>query len=129
MTLEDNPYEVGLGWLVALEKPSDFVGKEALKRIQVEGIKRQLVGVEIGGEPIEFNPTKWHVSRGGQNIGYITSAIYSPRLKKNIGYATVPIEQAALGTRLTVAIPEAGERLATVVPKPFLDPQKDIPKG
>ena len=62
-------------------------------------------------------------------MGQVTSAIYSPRLKKNIGYAMVPAELAALGTALTVSIPEAGERSATVVRKPFVDPKKDIPKS
>jgi glycine cleavage system aminomethyltransferase T len=37
--------------------------------------------------------------------------------------------QAELGTRLTVSIPDVGEREATVVPKPFVDPQKAIPKS
>jgi glycine cleavage system T protein len=129
MTLDENPYEVGLGRLVDLDKSSDFVGKNALKRIKAEGVKRQLVGVEIDGEPIKFNQTKWHIRRGGQKIGRITSAIYSPRLKKNIGYAMVPIEYATLGTQLAVETPEEGERVATVVPKPFVDPTKEIPKG
>ena len=62
-------------------------------------------------------------------MGRITSAIYSPRLKKNIGYSMVPTQQAELGTRLTVSIPDAGEREATVVPKPFVDPEKAIPKS
>ncbi len=129
MTLDENPYEVGLGRLVDLDKSSDFVGKNALKRIKAEGVKRQLVGVEIDGEPIKFNQTKWHIRRGGQKIGRITSAIYSPRLKKNIGYAMVPIEHTTLGTQLAVGMPEEGERVATVVPKPFVDPTKEIPKG
>jgi hypothetical protein len=30
---------------------------------------------------------------------------------------------------VSVAIPAVGERKATVVPKPFVDPKKDIPKS
>ena len=41
----------------------------------------------------------------------------------------VPIAHAALGTSLTVQHPTSGERGATVVAKPFIDPKKDIPKG
>jgi aminomethyltransferase len=129
MTLADNPYEVGLGWLVDLDKEADFIGKGALKRIKAEGVKQKLVGVEIEGEPVEFNMTRWTVSRSGTQIGHVTSAIYSPRLKKNIGYAMLPIEHAELGTRLTVAVPGSGDRLARVVKKPFVDPEKDIPKS
>jgi aminomethyltransferase len=68
------------------------------------------------------------VQAGGRTVGQVTSAIHSPRLKKNIGYAMVPVEHAGLGTRLVVSIPEVGDREATVVPRPFIDPQKAIPK-
>ncbi len=129
MTLENNPYEVGLGWLVDADKPADFIGREALKRIKTEGVQRKLVGVEIAGGPIPFNMTRWPVADGEGQVGYITSALYSPRLKKNIGYAFVPATHAALGTALRVSVPDLGEREATVVRKPFVDPAKDIPKA
>jgi len=129
MTLENNPYEVGLGWLVDQDKAADYLGKDALKRIKAEGVKRKLVGVEIEGERIEFNMTKWTVSREGRPVGHITSAIYSPRLEKNIGYAMLPIDDAALGTQVTVMVENSDARIATVVQKPFVDPKKDIPKG
>lgn len=129
MTLDNNPYEVGLGWLVDQDKEADYIGKEALKRIKAEGVKRKLVGVEIGGERIEFNMTKWPIHSGGQQVGFITSAIYSPRLQKNIGYANVPVELSKLGTKLEVMVEGTDERPATVVRKPFVDPEKDIPKS
>jgi len=129
ITLEDNPYEVGLDWMVDLDQEAEFVGKSALARVAREGPRRKLVGVEIEGERIEFNMTKWPVSAGGAPVGRITSAIYSPSLKKNIGYAMLPVEHAELGTVLSVAVPDSGERKATVVPRPFVDPGKDIPKA
>jgi aminomethyltransferase len=92
-------------------------------------VERKLVGVEIGGRPIEFNMTRWPVQRDGREIGYVTSAIYSPRLKKNIGYAMLPIEYAALGTRVSVAVPGSKGRVTTVVQKPFIDPKNEIPKS
>jgi glycine cleavage system aminomethyltransferase T len=129
MTIENNPYEVGLGWLVDLDQDANFIGKAALRRIRAEGVRRKLAGVEIAGDPIEFNMTRWPVHCGGAAAGHITSALYSPRLCKNIGYAMVPVELAALGTRLEVDIPAAGRRDAVVVRKPFIDPDKDIPKA
>lgn len=128
MTLENNPYEVGLGWLVDLDQEADFIGKEALRRIRTEGVMRKLVGVEVEGERIEFNMTKWPVSAGDEPNGYIASIIYSPRLGKNIGYAMVPSEYAALTTRLEVRLPGGETRQATVVEKPFVDPEKLTPK-
>jgi len=58
----------------------------------------------------------------------VTSAIYSPRLEKNIGYAMVPVAHAALGTELEVGAPGGAVR-AVVVPMPFVDPGKMIPKS
>jgi aminomethyltransferase len=128
MTLEDNPYQVGLGWMVDLEQQADFIGKAALSRIASEGVRRKLVGVEIEGERLDFNMTKWPVSAEGRVVGRVTSAIYSPGLKKNIGYAMVPTECSTLGTELSVEVPEAEKRRAIVVRKPFVDPEKRIPK-
>src|SRR5262245_2955011 len=96
MTLDTNPYEVGLGWLVDKDKESDYIGKKALSKIRKKGVTQKLVGVEIEGDRIEFNFTKWPVKKGSKVIGNITSALYSPRMKKNIGYALVPIEHAEL---------------------------------
>ncbi|MCH8143810.1 MAG: glycine cleavage system protein T [Gemmatimonadetes bacterium] len=128
VTLDTNPYEAGLGWLVDLEQEADFVGKEALRRIKAKGAKRKLVGVEIAGDPLDLNMTPWSVSVDGREVGRVTSAVYSPRLEKNIGYAMVPIESSETGSTLTVATP-AGDRQATVVPKPFVDPRKEVPKS
>jgi aminomethyltransferase len=129
MTLENNPYEVDLDRLVDGAKTADYLGKSALARIKKQGVSRKLAGIEIEGDRIEFNATRWPVSANGGRVGNVTSAIYSPRLSKNIGYAWVPVAHAALGTRLTVSIPGVGERQATVVKKPFVDPEKEIPKG
>jgi glycine cleavage system aminomethyltransferase T len=135
MWIDTNPFEVGIGyqWMVDLEGDVDFVGKEALRRIRDEGITRKLVGVEIGGADlgayndgamIDFFP----VFAEGRRVGQITSACHSPRLSKNIGYAMVPIELAELGTELETETPH-GRTSAVVVQKPFIDPDKEIPKS
>jgi aminomethyltransferase len=128
MTLENNVYEVGLERLVDPGKQASWIGLDALERIRREGVRRKLAGIEISGERVEFNATKWLASAGGKVIGQVTSAIWSPRLKKNIGYAMVPVALAASGTKLVVHVPGAGEREATVVTMPFVDPAKEIPK-
>jgi aminomethyltransferase len=128
MTLDTNPYELGLGWLVDLDQEADFIGKEALGRIRAEGVSRKLVGVEIQGDPLDLNMLRWPVEREGKSVGFVTSAVWSPRLEKNLGYAMVPVGDSEEGTELSVTIPETGERKATVVPKPFVDPKKEIPK-
>jgi aminomethyltransferase len=129
ITLADNVYEVGLEWLVDEQKPGAYIGREALARVRAEGVRRKLVGIEIEGDRVEFNVTKWPVKAGSEIIGRVTSAIYSPRLERNLGYAMVPTAYAAVGTSFTVEVPGSGARRATVVPKPFVDPKKDIPKS
>jgi aminomethyltransferase len=127
ITLENNPFEVGLGWMVK-DKDADYVGKEALRRIKDEGVRQKLVGLEIAGERLDLNMTRWPVKQNGSPVGFITSAVYSPRLEKNIGYAMVPVQHAEQGTELTVETP-LGEVASTVVAKPFVDPKKDLPKS
>jgi aminomethyltransferase len=128
MTLENNPYQVGLDRLVDLDKADDYLGKEALARIRAEGVSRKLVGVELGGDRLGFNSTKMPARADGEEVGRVTSALYSPRLDKNIGYCWVPVALSAPGSRLRVETP-GGEVDATVVPMPFVDPGKDIPKS
>ncbi len=128
MTLAENPYEVGLGWLVDLEQDADFIGKTALAAIKQKGVDRKLVGVELAGAKLDLNMTRWPVSANGKTIGSITSAVYSPRLEKNIGYAMVPTSHAAMGTRMMASVPH-GDVEITVVAKPFVDPKKAVPKS
>ncbi len=129
MTLEDNPFQVGLGWTVELDGPGDFVGKEALRRIKERGVDRKLVGLEVLGEPFkgwlsDFRP----VLSDGRVVGRLTVLVHSPRLGKNIGFAMVPANLTKVGTSLTVDLP-SGEPEARVARKPFIDPNKDIPRG
>jgi glycine cleavage system aminomethyltransferase T len=66
------------------------------------------------------------VTDGGSSLGKVTSAIYSPRLRKNIGYAWLPAERSSIGESVHVET-EWGTRTATVVEMPFVDPAKQIP--
>jgi glycine cleavage system aminomethyltransferase T len=132
---DTNPFEVDMGysWMVDLEQQADFVGKNALARIKAEGPKRKLVGVEIEGpslgsyidnEMLDMYPI---FDRDGERIGTVTSACYSPRLEKNIAFAMLSIENAAIGNKVEVET-QHGRASAVTVPKPFIDPKKQIPK-
>jgi glycine cleavage system aminomethyltransferase T len=124
-----NPYEVGLEYTVELDQEADFIGKEALKRIADEGVSRKVVGIELMGDPlVGYIEDYLHVVENGSQIGQVSSAFWSPRLKTNIGYALVPIEYADLGTELTVR-QASGEVKARVVEKPFIDPKKQTVKA
>jgi aminomethyltransferase len=129
MRLEHNPFEImGLERLVE-EQPQDYVGKDALERIRAEGVRRKLVGVQIGGEPFRLWLEEfWPVLHDGREVGRLVSASRSFRLRKNIGYAWVPVELAAAGTRLEVGSPD-GPVEAVTADLPFVDPRKDVPKS
>lgn len=129
MDAHTNPFELGLDRLVDLEMPANFIGKAALKQVQQQGISRQQVGLELDGEPLPGPNTQfWPVAVNGEVIGKVTSAVYSPRLKKNIALAMVTIGHSAVGTTCTVEL--TGEtRSGTIVPKPFYDPKKQITAG
>ncbi len=128
MTLDTNPFEVGLDRLVEVDTATTFIGREALERIKAAGVTRTLVGVEIQGDPLDLNETRWPVRRGDTVVGVVTSAVYSPRLGRNIGYAMVPVGDARPGTTLIVET-SRGAAPATVVAMPFVDPKKAIPRS
>ena len=125
MTYENDPFELGLDRLVDLDV--ECVARYALRQIKERGVGRKIVGVELDGERLpSLNFTKWPVTSNGEQIGKVTSAVYSPRLEKNIGYAWVPAELSELGQELEVES-EWGRRSATVASMPFWDPAKQIP--
>jgi len=127
MTYENNPYEMGLDRLVDDLPDEACISIASLKTIKANGVTRRINGVELDGDPFPaLNNVKWPASSGGAKVGKVTSAIYSPRLQKNIGYCWLPSELSALGTKVKVQT-EWGERTATVVEMPFVDPNKRIP--
>ncbi len=124
--IHTNPFEVGMERLVDLEMSADFVGKDALKRIQKNGIQRRLVGIEFNGEPLKGpNTTFWPVHFADAQVGKVTSAVYSPRLKKNIALAMVSSLHSSLGTHLSIDT-KNGVRDAVVCETPFFDPKKKL---
>ena len=127
MNYENNPFELGLDRLVDLDTEADFIAREALAKIREEGVTQKIVGLEIEGDRLEMNATTWPVVADGAD-GRVTSAVYSPRLEKNIGYVWLPVEHTELGTHVRVETPD-GAREATIVPLPFFDPEKQIPKS
>jgi glycine cleavage system aminomethyltransferase T len=128
MTYENNAFEMGLERLVDFGLADDAsISIAALRRIKDAGVERRIVGVELDGEPFPaLNNTKWPAYAEGGNVGKVTSAIYSPRLRKNIGYCWLPVSLAGGGTAISVET-EWGTRNARVVPMPFVDPEKRIP--
>ena len=124
--INTNPFELGMDRLVDLSNDNEFIGKSALIKIKEKGIKRKQVGIIIDCDPLK-NPNTifWPIIKDGQNIGKITSAVYSPRLKKNIALGIVSIENCEVGNYVDIKKLDTTNK-ATIVEKPFYDPKKQI---
>ena len=124
--IHTNPFEIGLDRLVALDSDINFIGKKALQKIHEEGVKRIQVGLEISGEAFQGpNTIFWPLQKDGKTVGKVTSAVYSPRLKKNIALAMVDVKVSELGQSLDILI-DKDIRQSVVVEKPFFDPKKSL---
>ena len=85
----DNPFECGFGKYVNLDTNINFLGKDKLKKIEKEGIKRKLMGVLIETDKINLT-TSLNIKDINNNfIGELRSACYSPHFKKVIGIAMI----------------------------------------
>ncbi len=124
--IQTNPFELGLDRLVNLDMEADFIGKAALRRIRDEGVSRKQIGLIIDGAPLRGpNTTFWAISKDGEAIGKVTSAVYSPRLQQNIALAMVAADHAVIGTEVEVNA-ASGPTRARIVERPFYDPKKKI---
>lgn len=120
------PDALGLTWAVDLSK-GHFTGKQALQRErETGGPMRRLVGLDIEGRKPAHGA---YLYAGRREVGQVTSAVWSPVLKKNIALATVDARHAAPGTRLRAEIYYVKEitqgrvdAAVTVVAPPFYTP-------
>lgn len=115
-----NPYEARLGWVVNLDKVA-FVGKEALLKIRMEGIRRRLIGFEINEGGVARHGFQIHLN--GHQAGFVTSGTYSPTFRKRLGLGYVSRECAIMGTELEIPIRNKVAK-ATIVETPFYEPKK-----
>ena len=82
------PYEAGLGRVVRLDKPGDFVGRESLAARAAEGPRRTLIGLLARSRrvPRHGYPV---LSATGDRVGVVTSGAPSPTLGTPIAMAYV----------------------------------------
>lgn len=136
-----SPFELGLDWAVDLRKAS-FTGRSSLVEEQRRGVRRRIVGMEVDWSVVEgfyrdlrLPPEPPHVPwrskipvyAGLRQIGYGTSGVWSPLLKKYLVLATLEGIYSKPGTIVEIEVTVEEERRrapATVVPKPFFDPPR-----
>ena len=83
----DNPYECGFDKYINIDSDVDFLGKEKLKQIKSDGIKKKLMGVKFDTDKISLTGSLDLTDQNNKIIGELRSACYSPHFKKVIGIA------------------------------------------
>jgi len=126
-----SPFELGLDWLVDFKKPN-FNGRRALAEEKRCGSTWRLVKLDIdGNKPAHHSYI--YAKRGGRKkqVGFITSATWSPVCKQNIAIGTVRTPHGKVGDKLFVEIYYQLEMHwsrvmseAVVVDKPFWNPPR-----
>lgn len=96
-----NPYEVGLGWTVALN--TDFIGCEALRKIHEEGPSRKLMGFQSDAKD-KIAKKGAIIMDGEKQIGHVTSGNYSYTFDKSIGLALIDAAEAVAGKEVRIKI-------------------------
>jgi aminomethyltransferase len=110
------PYDAGLGRIVKLGKPGDFVGRAALESVAEHGPKRRLVGLVVEGRGIARHG--YPVMTADGRAGVVTSGAPSPTLGVPIAMAYVAPSDGEPDTMLEIEIRDARVP-ARVVPLPF----------
>jgi aminomethyltransferase len=94
------PLEAPLKWTVKFEK--DFIGKKALLEQKEKGITRKLRGLEIKDKAIPRHEQKVYLNN--KEIGWISSGMFAPTLKKSLALAFIDKGTAKTGTSVEVEI-------------------------
>jgi aminomethyltransferase len=124
---QTDPFEVRLHHVVKLDKPGDFVGKDALGKIAAEGTARLLTTLRVDGEDVpEYGAA---VTLDGREVGIVRSPCQSPTFDMRvIGMAAIDRDLNVPGQRVEVALGD-GTVGATVAEFPLYDTQKKRPRS
>ena len=118
-TDKNNPYECRLADWIRYDK-GDFIGREALLKIEKQGVANKLMGLEVAGETVAA--AKQPLKIGEQVVGETVAGFFGPTVGKNLAYAYVDSKMAPEGTEASLKIGGA-DTLVTVVEMPFYDPK------
>lgn len=125
-----SPLELGMDWLVDFGKPM-FNGRRALAEELRNGTRWRLARLDIEGNKPARDAYVYAKAKGGEQIGFVTSAAWSPVCKRNVALATVDARYGAVGETLWVEIYYKREMhwtrkmaRASVVDGPFWDPPR-----
>ena len=102
LSADITPLEASLSMFVKLDKPTDFIGREALAKQKADGVKRRIIGIELEGKAIPRHG--YPVEADGKVVGEITTGYNSISTGKSVAMAMVDKPYDKLGTPLTIRI-------------------------
>ena len=121
-TGENNPLECNLEKYCKADASHDFIGKQALTKIQSEGIIQKMRGIIFDGAPCAATGQPLKIfSKDNKRIGQITSGIFSPRIKKNIGLSMILKDYWNVGNQVIIETLDGEKRNGTITSLPFPD--------
>ena len=85
---DQTPFELNLGWLVDFKKPH-FSGRQALWKEKQRGSKYTLSKLDIEGNKPAEGSHIYSNRNCTREVGYVTSAMWSPAVKANIALAMI----------------------------------------
>ncbi len=113
---EHNPWEARLNKSIDLHKGC-YVGQEVIARLNTyEKVARLMIGLEFPAGALPAADAKLYAD--GNEVGNVTSAVFSPRLNKNIGLGYVRMKWTVAGSKLNVGVPDSAHG-AAVADLPF----------
>jgi dimethylsulfoniopropionate demethylase len=104
MDNNDNPFECGFDKFVNLDSDIEFLGKEKLKRIKSEGVKKKLMGIQLEMKEISLSNSLNIKGEKNEIIGELRSACYSPHFGKVIGIAMMNSSSQNVSQSLKIEI-------------------------
>ncbi len=109
-----NPIEAGLGSFVDLNK--EFIGKEAILAQKTAGVTRRLAGFVLLEK--EIPRSGGSIFSENREIGTVTSAAYSPSVRKGVGLGYVLTRYAQPGQEVEIEVKDR-EIAAKIAELPF----------
>jgi aminomethyltransferase len=110
------PYEARIGFAVALD--TEFVGRDALEGVDVEGVEEKLVGIVLRERGVPRHGYAVETP-DGDPLGEVTSGTMSPTLGEPIALAYLPSAYAGDEHLVRVVIRDEPKKAHTTTP-PFL---------
>ncbi len=146
----ETPIELGLGWMLGGDDDRAYIGRLAHRRERGQGTSRwKTVGIQVDPAAYErlYNEEgliapkegvyvdhtlslydrDFNADAGARYVGYVSSFMFSPLLKRHIGLAKIPLDRAAPGTEVWLELMVAHRPKyvpAQVVKTPFYDPAR-----